>query len=467
MDLNKLSRERARDLLRQAHRFHFIGVGGVGMSALARILAHEGKSVSGTDRDDSPHLDQMRREGLLVKVGHSAEAVHGAEAVVATTALQPDNVELMEARRLGLPILHRAELLAAIAAQKPSVAVTGTHGKSTTTAMTGHVLAAGGLDPLVIVGGDVNEWGGNVRFGSGPWTIFEACESDHTLLLYEGSCQVITSLEPDHLDQYKTFDALCGTMRQFVQKANAKGFVVYNTDSETVQETVRGAPAQSLGYGVRSGDYRIRDVVAKGEEGLSFRLEGPSGSVPVSLRLYGPHNAMNAAAALAVGEQLGVPASLAAESLAAFQGVARRFERLGSLGTSIVIDDYAHHPTEISACLSAAREHLDRPILAIFQPHLYTRTRDLMPQFAEAFGDADDVIITEIYAAREEPIPCITGEVLAKWVAQKRDGRSTRFLSTFDQITEFVRQHYRNGWAVLVIGAGDIRKVGERLVERA
>lgn len=465
LDPEDLSRERARDALRDASRFHFTGIGGVGMSALARILVRQGKVVSGTDRSDSARLGQMRLEGVAAEVGHRPEAVHGAEVVVVTTALTEDNVELVEARRLDLPVLHRAELLAAVVNQRPSIAVTGTHGKSTTTALVGHLLAAAGLDPLVIVGGDVHEWDGNVRFGRGPWAVFEACESDGTLLLYRDACQIITSLEPDHLDRHRSFAALRGTVARFAASADPDGFVVYNADSETVREAVRGCPAPVLGYGRTAGEYHVGRITLRGRDGLGFTLLGPSGGATATTTAYGEHNACNAAAALAAAQQAGVQMGVAVEALASFRGVVRRFELLGRLGESEVYDDYAHHPTEVRATLRAAKQHLARPVLVVFQPHLYSRTRDLMGDFVQSFGDADDVIITRIYAAREEPIPGVTGEALAEGVAAQRGPRPTRFVADFDDIVELVRPAYRDGWTILVMGAGDIREVGERLAK--
>jgi UDP-N-acetylmuramate--alanine ligase len=436
------------------------------MSALARIVAWQGKVVSGTDRSDSHRLAQMREEGIRAEVGHDPRAIRDAEVLVVTTAIEEDNVELLEARRLGLPVLHRAELLAAIVAEKRAVAVTGTHGKSTTTAMLGHILEAAGMDPLVIVGGDVAKWGGNVRFGRGPWTVFEACESDGTLRLYDGCSQIITSLEREHMDYHKTFAALCQAIASFAASADAKGFVVFFADSKALREAATAASAHKVGYGLHKGQYLVRDIRPIGEKGLSFELQGPSATVAMHLPLCGAHNALNAAAAVAATVQIGPDMDLAANALAVFRGVGRRFETLGQLGSSQVIDDYAHHPSEVRATLKAAKEHLGKPILAIFQPHLYSRTRDLMNEFATAFADADEVIITDIYAARERPEPGITGRLLASRVAEQRPGRPTHFISAFDDIVQFVRTQYCNGWTIMVIGAGDIRKVGEKLVRK-
>jgi UDP-N-acetylmuramate--alanine ligase len=465
LDLAQLSLPCAREAVERCRRFHFIGVGGVGMSALARWLARHGKAVTGSDRSDGERLAALRREGVEAWQGHDAAHVAGADCVVYTTAIPHDNPELRAARAAGLPILHRAEVLAAIVTARSAIAITGTHGKSTTTALLGSVLERAGLDPLVIVGGDAPLWDGNIRFGEGAWAVFEACESDGTIALYQGCSQVITSLEPDHLDQYGSFAALAATLSRFAASADPEGFVVYGADAETVADVAASAPvtARRVGYGVSAGDYRVADWQPLGEGGSRFTLHGPAGATEVRLRLWGRHNALNAAAAIAAAAQAGVDEADSARALADLRGVGRRMERLGSLGTSAVFDDYAHHPTEVRATLEAARLHLGLPILAIFQPHLYSRTRDLLDGFAAAFGDADDVIITDIYAAREEPIAGVSAEDLAARAAANRPGRSTRFIAGFDDIEAAVRGAYRDGWAILVLGAGDVRKLGERL----
>lgn len=465
LDLEQLSLARARDALERCRHFHFVGIGGVSMSGLARILVRQGKRVSGTDRNSSRRLAVLRSEGIDARVGHDAATLGDADCVVYTTAIPPTNPEVAAARKRGLVILHRAELLAAVVGERRAIAVAGTHGKSTTTALLGTILEAAGADPLVIVGGDAPLWEGNVRFGKGEWCVFEACESDGTIVLYEGCSQVLTSLEPDHLDQHGDFASLKAMMRRFAASADPEGFVVYNAESEAAAEVAAASPARRVGFGLAAGEWRAEDVEPLGDEGTRFVLVAPGGRTPVRLRLCGDHNVRNALAAMAAAAQAGVDEALAARALADFRGVGRRFERLGLMGTSVVIDDYAHHPTELRATLEAARRHLGRPILAIFQPHLYSRTRDLMDDFAGAFGDADEVIITDIYAAREEPMEGVTALELAERAAARRGGRPTRFIATFDGIEAAVRPSYRDGWAVLILGAGDIRRLGEALVE--
>ncbi len=458
-----MSAERARAALESAQRVHFIGIGGIGMSAVAQILASRGKQVTGTDRQDSERLLQLRRQGIDARSGHDARLVEQTDCVVVTTALPEDNVELQHARELHLPIIHRAEALAAIISEYKSIAVTGTHGKSTTTAMVGWILQQAGLDPLVIVGADVVDWGGNVRLGGGRWAVFEACESDGTILLYRNCSQVIMSLEPDHLDQHGTFKHLLGTMQRFAQTADSDGFVAYNTDCDETRQVAESSSTRRVGFGKSNqAEYRLTRVQSRGAEGIEFLVELPSGSLKGRLRLFGKHNAFNALAAVAAAEQVGVSASDGLAALEQFSGLRRRFEIIGQWRGCPVVDDYAHHPTEVRATIAAARAHFPRRLVAIFQPHLYSRTRDLMAQFACAFNEADEVIITSIYPAREEPIPGVTGEALAEAVRQQRGSRPTYFLEK-TQIAQFVHENYGDDWLILVMGAGDITNVAREI----
>jgi len=465
LDIDQMNVQRARAAVETCQRFHFMGVGGVGMSALARWLARRGKLVSGCDRSDGERLEFLRREGIPTHTGHDVSHLREADCLVYTTAIKPTNAEFLAARERGLVTLHRAELLAAIATSRKGLAVTGTHGKSTTTALVGTILEAAGLDPLVFVGGDAPQWEGNVRFGDGEWCVFEACESDGTIVLYEHCSQVLTSLEPDHLDQYGTFDNLQAFMRRFTASAAKEGFLVYCADSEAAAGVAEAAPCRRVSYGLQAGEYRAVNIRPRQGGGTAFSMLSPTGRRDVRLRLYGPHNVANALAAVAAATQVGVEEDLAVEALATFPGIGRRFECLGTFGASIVLDDYAHHPTEVAAVLRTAREYLDRPIVAIFQPHLYSRTRDFMDDFARAFADADEVVFTEIYPAREEPIPGVTGEELARRAAVVRPDRPTHYVPTLPEVTDFVRHRYRQGWAVIVMGAGDVRKVAEALVK--
>ncbi|MCX7598605.1 MAG: UDP-N-acetylmuramate--L-alanine ligase [Armatimonadetes bacterium] len=467
LDVDQLSVDRARHALETCQRFHFMGIGGIGMSGLARWLARQGRTVSGCDRNESDRLEFLRREGIATSVEHNPSHVQGTDCLVYTTAVPQTNEELAAARQAGLRVLHRAEVLAAIAATRRSIAVTGTHGKSTTTAMVGTILETAGLDPLVFVGADAPMWQGNARFGNGQWCVFEACESDGTIVLYQNCSQVLTSLEPDHLDQYGTFENLQKFVKRFLASADQEGFVVYCADSQIVTELVDAAQCQRVGYGLGAGEYRATDIQMLAGGSTQFCMHSPAGRRKVRLQLCGTHNVLNALAAVAAAEQAGADAELAVQALGRFPGLSRRFEKMGTLGTSIVIDDYAHHPTEVRAVLSTARDYLRRPIVAIFQPHLFSRTRDFMDEFAQVFAEADEAIFTDIYPAREAPIPGVTSEELAHRAAAVRPDRPTYYLAGLDEVTDFVRRNYRDGWAVLVIGAGDVRKVAEALVEEA
>ncbi|MBC7286945.1 MAG: UDP-N-acetylmuramate--L-alanine ligase [Armatimonadetes bacterium] len=467
VDVQQANVEAARRALETAQGFHFVGIGGVGMSALARYLLHIGKQVSGTDRSPGRRLDELASHGARVRVGHNPEAIPPGACVVYTTAIPRDNAELVAARELGLPVVHRAELLAAIVNQRESVAITGTHGKTTTTAMLAHILAAAGLRPLAFVGGEVNGWpDGNLLLGDGP-AVYEACESDGTLLLYKPTAAILTSLEPDHLDQHKTFENLRAKVRQFAARVPPEGHLLYWAECEALAGVVDSGPAKKVSYGRgAAAQWRAENVRIMGEELLVFDLCWLGGRTKVKLRAVGRHNALNATAAVAAAHEIwGVDVQTAAEALAAYPGVARRFQFVGWVGSSRIVHDYAHHPTEIGVVIQAAREHLGGKVLVVFQPHLFSRTRDLMDGFATCFNDADEVIILPIYAAREEPLPGITSEVLYQRVRQARGERETRIAETFDEVAERARLYHRAGWVVLVLGAGDVEKLAYLMAE--
>ncbi|MGD9495896.1 MAG: UDP-N-acetylmuramate--L-alanine ligase [Armatimonadota bacterium] len=450
-------------------RVHMIGVGGVGMSALAAILAGRGLSVSGSDRCESPRLDALRALGVRVSVPQVAGGAAGADVVVRSAAIAESNPELADARARGLPVFERADLLAEIVRGLHKVAVAGTHGKTTTTAMLGTILLECGRDATVIVGGDAaNLEGKNYHVGPEPLAVFEACESDSTFLRYGPCSEVITNVEADHLDQHGDFAGLCRAFEQFVALVPDDGFLAYGAESEVLAEMARRARGERISFGLGGRFMFGADRIQLRPFGATFRLliEGrPAGEV--ELRVPGEHNVRNALAALAAATRLEVGVGQAAEALGEFRGVGRRFELLGKLGEAPVIDDYAHHPTEVSATLAAARRGWpDRRVAAIFQPHLFSRTRDFMAQFAAALAQADVVIVTEIYAAREDPIEGVRGQDLAAAVAELAPAAEVRFIPSREEIVAAVRELARPGDLILTLGAGDIRQVGEELAWR-
>ena len=454
--------------LRPPQHIHFIGIGGVSMSALAEAVHSQGFMVSGSDQADSERVQRLRKRGAEVHSSHRAANLAGADVIVYTTAIREDNCELAAARASVRPVLHRSELLAWLLRAKRRLAVTGTHGKSTTTAMLGTILLELGCDPTVFVGGYCASLGGNYRWGEGEWAVLEACESDRTFLNYTNSSQVLTSIEPDHLDTYHDFSSLCAAFADFVATANPEGFVVYCADAPQVVETIRCARAPVTGYGLSDAAEVTAEQIQPQGDTVRFVPVVHGRPLPaIALPLVGRHNVLNALAALAAAEQAGLDVTQAASALERFPGVGRRFEQIGRVNGYRVIDDYAHHPTAIRAALQAARDHFDSRILAVFQPHLYSRTRYLMDEFATAFENADVVVITDIYAARESPTDEVSAQQLFERIRAHEPGKPVLCMATADEIVDFLLQTAQPQDLILTIGAGDIRRVGERLVAAA
>jgi UDP-N-acetylmuramate--alanine ligase len=426
-------------------RLHFVGIGGAGMSGLAVVARALGAEVSGSDRaPDSPYL---RRSGL-VAVPHDAANVPGGAELVVSSAIPADNPERALARERGLGELHRADLLGELTRLKPTLAVTGTHGKTTTASMVVHALRGCGLDPSYLVGGEVRSTGSNAGWGAGEWLVVEADESDRSLLKLAPRIAVLTNAELDHHATYSSQRDVDDTFAAFLALAD---------------EVVLGdEPALT----------RFRGNVARPEDvelepgGSRFTVDG----VPVALPVPGVHNARNAAAALAACRLAGAPLAAAAAALADFAGAGRRFERLGSTSAgALVVDDYAHHPTEVRATIAAARTLAPRRVVAAFQPHLFSRTRHQHREFGAALALADLVVVLDVYPAREraEDFPGVTGRLVAAAAADSADGRPVAWLPSFDDAERFLRTQLRDGDLLLTLGAGNVDALGRRLVEGA
>ncbi len=446
-------------------RIHLMGIGGVGMSGLAGILAGRGFTVTGSDRSESPRLDELRDLGVAIHAPQVAGGAGDADAVVVSTAIPANNPELAEARERGLPIYHRSELLAAVVEGMAKVAVSGTHGKTTTTSMLTTILLETGRDPLVLVGGDATNIDSNYHAGSEDLAVFEACESDGTFLRYGPCSEIITNVEADHLDQHGTFEAVCDVFGRFIDLVPEDGFLVWGADCEVLGELVGRCAGKTIPCGMAPGAVFSADRIEPGPFGVGFRLlveSEPTGEA--MMRVPGEHNVLNALCALAAASELGVAAADALTALELFRGVGRRFELICELDGALVVDDYAHHPTEVAATLAAAREGWpQRRIVAIFQPHLYSRTRDFMEEFARALTAADEVIVAGIYGAREEPIEGVDAGKLAERVRELAPERSVRYVAEREAITGVVREMARPDDLILTIGAGDIRRVAEEL----
>jgi UDP-N-acetylmuramate--alanine ligase len=444
-----------RDLdLDRPRRIHIVGVGGAGMSAIALFLARMGHTVSGSDLKELPVLARLRAADVTVHVGHDPAVVtDDLDAVVYSTAIPTTNIELVAARERGVPVLHRAAMLRAVVACRRSIAVAGSHGKTTTSSMLTLVLRAAGLDPSFVIGGDVNEVGTNAGYGTGEWLVVEADESDGTFLQLAPEAAIVTNVEPDHLDHYGGFDPLIEAFEQFV--ARLRGPVVTCADDPIAR---RLAPADGRGrtYGAsEDADYRMVDYRGS-RNGSVFTLVGPAGPLgDVELPL-GVCNAQNATGAAALALELGVEFGAVQQALRAFGGVARRFQYRGERDGVTFVDDYAHLPGEVAAAIGTAREGGWQRVIVVFQPHRYTRTASLWRDFADAFEGADAVVLTDVYPAGERPIAGVSGRLLVRAVLERHPAAPVSYLPRRADLLDVPGRVARPGDVVLTLGAGDL-----------
>jgi UDP-N-acetylmuramate--alanine ligase len=402
-------------LPREIGPIHFVGIGGIGMSGIAEVLCNLGYTVQGSDASEGANVVRLREKGIKVTVGHKAENVTGADVLVVSTAIKRDNPELMAARAQRIPVVRRAEMLAELMRLKSCVAIAGTHGKTTTTSMVAALLDAGDFDPTVINGGNINAYGTTARLGDGEWMVVEADESDGTFLKLPTDVAIVTNVDPEHLDHFKTFDAVQDAFRLFVENVPFYGFAVMCTDHPVVQTMVgKIEDRRIITYGQNpQADARLVDLQAANggsQFRVVFRNRKTDAAHEISdlvLPMPGRHNALNATAAVAVAHELGIPDATIRTALAGFGGVKRRFTRTGEWNGVTIIDDYGHHPVEIAAVLRAARESTRGKVIAVVQPHRYTRLQSLFEEFCTCFNDADTVIVADVYPAGEAPIPGI------------------------------------------------------------
>jgi UDP-N-acetylmuramate--alanine ligase len=432
------------------------------MSAIATVLAEQGHRVSGSDRADGAVLDRLRDLGIEVHVGHHPDHVGDAELLVVSTAVPEDNVEVAAARGRGIPVLRRLDLLPALAARQPFVSVSGTHGKTTTTSMLATALVAAGADPSYLIGAEVASLGGAATSGAGEWFVIEADESDGSFLAGPRAAALVTNIEPDHLEFWGGWDELRQGFRRFLAETSGPRVVCVD-DPEAAS---LGREVGAIGYGTAPGaDYRIEDLELS-SEGSRFVLAHRAGRLDVVVPAPGLHNALDAAGALAVAGELGVDLGAAARGLAGFTGAARRFERRGTVAGVEFVDDYAHLPTEVRAALAAGRSGGWSRVVAVFQPHRYSRTAALWEEFATAFDDADVLVLTEIYPAGELPRPGVTGSLLVDAVREQRPGRDLRWCPTLDDVVDLLAAELRPGDLCMTIGAGDVTTLADRVIAR-
>jgi len=442
---------------------HFVGIGGIGMSGIAEVLANLGYTVTGSDVAEGANVKRLREHGIEVAIGHKADNVDGADVVVISSAIKRDNPELIAARAKRLPVVRRAEMLAELMRLKSCVAIAGTHGKTTTTSMVAALLDAGGLDPTVINGGIINAYGTNARLGTGDWMVVEADESDGTFLKLPADIAIVTNIDPEHLDHFHTYEAVQDAFRDFVENIPFYGFAVMCTDHPVVQSLVgKLEDRRILTYGENpQADVRLADLGHhNGSSLFSVEFRDRDGKVTHSidkliLPMPGRHNALNAVSAIAVAHALSIPDEVIRKALAAFGGVKRRFTRVGEWNGAVIIDDYGHHPVEIAAVLAAARESAKGKVIAVMQPHRYTRLHDLFEQFCTCFNDADAVIVAPVYAAGEAPIAGIDRDALVAGL-RSHGHRQAIALDGPENLAAVVKGLAKSGDYVVLLGAGSI-----------
>lgn len=443
---------------------HFIGIGGTGMSAIANILLNLGYKVSGSDLKVSDGLMRLKQLGARVYLGHDAENVDGADLVVVSSAIPTTNPEYMEAVKNEIPVVHRADMLSLLMKPKKGIAVTGAHGKTTTTSMLSLILNKNNFKPTVIIGGEVNDIGGNATLGTGEYLVAEADESDGSFMKLAPYIGVITNIENDHLDYYKNMERMKASFKKFINNIKDGGFAILGIDNKYVREIAKEMDKKHFTFGIKhEADYMAKNISFNGimtQFDVYFRDEFLTS---VRLNVPGLHNVYNATAAFAVCDKIGIKPEKIAKSLQEFKGVKRRFQVIGNANEVKIIDDYAHHPTEIKAVLKAARLCKPRKIYAIFQPHRYSRTKMLAKDFGKAFSDADEVIVTQIYSAGEMQKDKISDEVIVNEL--KQNGKKAVFIKNKEDIPDYLAKKVMPGDYVITIGAGDICEVAYKFLD--
>ncbi len=454
-------------MFRRIEQIHFVGIGGSGMSGIAEVLVNLGYRVSGSDLKATAVTERLVALGARVAEGHAESNIAGADVVVTSTAVHVDNPEVTAARRQGIPVIPRAEMLAELMRMKYAVAVAGSHGKTTTTSMTALVLDRGGLDPTVVVGGRWGVLGSGARMGKGEYLVAEADESDRSFLKLTPTIAVVTNIDREHLDTYRGLDDLKETFTGFLNKVPFYGAAVVCLDDAPVQDILHKVERRTITYGLSpQAHVSARDLSIEGQ-GSRYTLIA-SGEEPTQVRLAVPgrHNVLNSLAAATVGLDLGVPAAVIAEALGSFTGVDRRFQLRGEAGGVTVIDDYGHHPTEIAATLETLRSYAgSRRTVVLYQPHRFTRTQALWEDFCRAFHQADVLLLTDIYSAGETAIPGIGAEDLARAIGE-RGHRRVVYAGTLAQATDRLGKEVRPGDLVLTLGAGSVWQAGEALLHQ-
>ncbi len=455
--------------LNKYKNIHCIGIGGIGLSAIAEILMSRGYNVSGSDMKESDMTDKLARQGARIFIGHKAENVENADLLVYSSAVGRDNPELMRARERNIPIMSRAEMLGLLMEEyENSIAISGTHGKTTTTSMISLILDRAKLSPTILVGGNLSEIGGNVKVGESEYFVTEACEYMDSFLSLKPKMEIILNIDSDHLDYFKDIEHIASSFDRFAHLVPKEGTIIAYDANPFVNRVIKDMD-NTVTFGLNENcDYFAREIRFDGNGMPSFEVwHGGKSLARIQLRIPGEHNILNALAAFACGHTLGVDELTIRETLEAFCGTQRRFDIVGTTAKGVkIVDDYAHHPTEIKATLAASQNVPHNKLWCIFQPHTYTRTMALFDDFAEAFNKADKLILAEIYAAREKNIYKISSEQLAEKIKETHPAKEVLFMKDFEEIAAYVSENAQTGDMVITMGAGDIYKVGEMLLEK-
>jgi len=447
-------------------KLHFVGIGGIGMSGIAEILIDQGFAITGSDRAASDNTERLASLGAKVYIGHAAANVEqDVDAVVYSSAVQFDNPELVEAQRRKIPVIRRAEMLAEVMRLKYGIGIAGTHGKTTTTSMVSLVLMEGGIDPTVIVGGRLRGLAGsNARLGKGEFIVVEADEYDRSFLSITPTIAVLTTLETDHLDCYRDLEDIKSAFIQFANKTPFYGFVVLCLDEPALQDIMPKIKKKIITYGLNGqADVQAVDIRHRQNTSSFVVVAGGRDLGEITLQIPGKHNVLNALGAITVGLQLDVPFGRIKAGIEKFTGVFRRWEIKAEAEGVTVIDDYAHHPTEIKATLAGAKAGWRRRVICVFQPHLYSRTRDFYDEFGRSFFNADVLVVTDVYPAREEPIQGVTGELIAN-AAKEFGHKHVHYIADKRQVPAFLMEQKQPGDMIITMGAGDIWKFGEEFI---
>ena len=450
-------------MFRKSKKMHFIGIGGIGMSGIAEILINLGYDVSGSDLRESEQTKRLRQLGATIYIGHYPSNIKDYHVVVTSSAISKNNPEIIEAKKRKIPVIHRSEMLAELVRLKHGIGVAGTHGKTTTSSMLAYVLYHGGLNPTAVVGGKVLNFGSNARIGEGQYFVFEADESDGSFIKLLPTIGIVTNIDADHLDHYKYFEGIKEAFITYMNNIPFYGYSVVCMDDPVVAEVLPRIERPYVTYGFNTGaHFKATNIkLLNGSTRYSCyyndKLLGE-----IVLNLLGKHNIINSLAVVAVALELGLTFGVIAEAIAQFQGVGRRLEKIGETNGIIVVDDYGHHPTEIRATLDALKQ-LGKRVIVVFQPHRYTRTQYLYDEFGQAFTMADELFLTEIYPAGEEPIEGVSSNLIQQSV-KKHEGRDVVVIPHLDQVPDYICSIVKEGDVIVTLGAGDIYKVGHTIL---